>query len=520
MSNPPHEAPALTAHEEHPGWRAFLNTRMLICVFLGFTSGLPLFTLVYLVQAWLRSEGVNLKEIGLFALIQFPYTWKFIWAPLMDRYVPRFPGWRPGRRRGWMLVTQILVAGAIGTLGFVSPKDSIWTVAALTALVAFFGASQDIVIDAYRRELLSDTQQGLGNAVHVNAYKIAALVPGSLALILSDHLPWTTVFIVTAAFMLPGMVMTLVVREPEVHGTPPKNLREAIVQPFKEFIQRDGWRGALFVLGFIFLYKLGDTMATTLSTSFFLDIGFSRTQIGVIAKTTAFGASLAGGIVGGIWLMKIGIGRGLWIFGVLQMVSTLGFAWLAHLGPASPGLVAIYDIAVWAEPRHDEAARAGGHRLGRAARAALSRAGARLRLRNLRHRPDDGGVHRLYRQHHRSALYGHAVRALHEPRFGAAHAGFGGERLRGRADRLVRLLHRLHRAGVARHVASAAHRAVEDAVVKALLSKGALRSTTVPASCAQGQPRGAACCMGARLGEPDVGHAIEHLRGSRAGSRY
>ena len=109
MSNPPHEAPALTAHEEHPGWRAFLNTRMLICVFLGFTSGLPLFTLVYLVQAWLRSEGVNLKEIGLFALIQFPYTWKFVWAPLMDRYVPRLPGWRPGRRRGWMLVTQILV---------------------------------------------------------------------------------------------------------------------------------------------------------------------------------------------------------------------------------------------------------------------------------------------------------------------------------------------------------------------------------------------------------------------------
>jgi PAT family beta-lactamase induction signal transducer AmpG len=147
--------------------------------------------------------------------------------------------------------------------------------------------------------------------------------------------------------MLPGMAMTLVVSEPKVHGTPPKNLREAIVQPFKEFIQRDGWRGALFVLAFIFLYKLGDTMATTLSTSFFLDIGFSRTQIGVIAKTTAFGASLAGGIVGGIWLMKIGIGRGLWIFGILQMVSTLGFAWLAHLGPASPGLAAIYDIAVW-----------------------------------------------------------------------------------------------------------------------------------------------------------------------------
>ncbi|TAL93657.1 MAG: MFS transporter [Paraburkholderia sp.] len=346
MSNPPHEAPALSAHEDHAGWRAYFNRHMLICVFLGFTSGLPLFTLVYLVQAWLRSEGVNLKEIGLFALIQFPYTWKFIWAPLMDRYLPRLPGWRPGRRRGWMLVTQILVAGAIATLGFVSPRDAIWTVAALTALVAFFGASQDIAIDAYRRELLTDTQQGLGNAVHVNAYKIAALVPGSLALILSDHLPWSTVFIVTAVFMLPGMVMTLLVSEPEVHGAPPKNLRDAIVLPFREFILRDGWKGALFVLGFIFLYKLGDVMATTLSTSFFLDIGFSRTQIGVIAKTTAFGASLAGGIVGGVWLMKIGIGRGLWIFGLLQMVSTLGFAWLAQLGPASHALAVIYDFAV------------------------------------------------------------------------------------------------------------------------------------------------------------------------------
>ncbi|WP_031356979.1 AmpG family muropeptide MFS transporter [Caballeronia sordidicola] len=348
MSNSPHEAPALSAHEDHPGWRAFLNKRMLICVFIGFTSGLPLFTLVYLVQAWLRTEGVNLKEIGLFALIQFPYTWKFIWAPLMDRYVPRLPGWRPGRRRGWMLVTQLLVAVAIGALGFTSPKDQIWTVAALTALVAFFGASQDIAIDAYRRELLADTEQGLGNAVFVNAYKIAALIPGSLGLILADHLPWTTVFIVTAAFMLPGMVLTLVVKEPEIHGTPPKNLRDAIIQPFREFIARDGWRTALLILGFIFLYKLGDTMATTLSTSFFLDIGFNKTQIGVIAKTVAFWASLAGGIVGGVWLVKIGISRGLWIFGVLQIVSTLGFAWLAKIGPSPLALAALYGFETFA----------------------------------------------------------------------------------------------------------------------------------------------------------------------------
>ncbi|MFD1558735.1 AmpG family muropeptide MFS transporter [Paraburkholderia silviterrae] len=354
MQNPPQEASSQTpqtsqtshnldAHEEHPGWRAYLNTHMLICVFLGFTSGLPLFTLVSLVQAWLRSEGINLKEIGLFALIQIPYAWKFVWAPLMDRYVPHLARWRPGRRRGWMLVTQILVAGAIATLGFVSPKESIWTVAALTALVAFFGASQDICIDAYRRELLKDTEQGLGNAVHVNAYKIAGLVPGSLALILSDHLPWSTVFVVTAAFMIPGIILSLVVSEPEVHGAPPKNLGQAIVQPFAEFVKRDGLAAALFVLAFIFLYKLGDTMATTLSTSFFLDIGYSRTEIGVIAKMTSLCASLAGGIIGGVALVKIGIGRGLWIFGFLQMVSTLGFAWLAQLGPASPSLALIYD---------------------------------------------------------------------------------------------------------------------------------------------------------------------------------
>ncbi|WP_158934035.1 AmpG family muropeptide MFS transporter [Burkholderia sp. S171] len=348
MSNSPHEAPALSAHEDHPGWRAFLNKRMLICVFIGFTSGLPLFTLVYLVQAWLRTEGVNLKEIGLFALIQFPYTWKFIWAPLMDRYVPRLPGWHPGRRRGWMLVTQLLVAVAIGALGFTSPKDQIWTVAALTALVAFFGASQDIAIDAYRRELLADTEQGLGNAVFVNAYKIAALVPGSLGLILSDFFPWSAVFLVTAAFMLPGMVLTLVVKEPEVYGTPPKNLRDAIVQPFREFIARDGWRTALLILGFIFLYKLGDTMATTLSTSFFLDIGFNKTQIGVIAKTVALWASLAGGIIGGVCLVKIGISRGLWIFGVLQIVSTLGFAWLAKIGPSPVALAALYGFETFA----------------------------------------------------------------------------------------------------------------------------------------------------------------------------
>ncbi len=158
-----------------------------------------------LLQAWLTIAHVNVKEISLFALIGLPYAWKFVWSPLMDRYIPRFPGWRPGRRRGWMFVTQLLVTLAIASFGFFSPAENIWAIAAVAALVAFFSASQDIVTDAYRRELLADTEQGLGNAVHVNAYKVAGLVPGSLSLILATVLPWKTVFIVAALFMLPGI---------------------------------------------------------------------------------------------------------------------------------------------------------------------------------------------------------------------------------------------------------------------------------------------------------------------------
>lgn len=323
------------------GWRVYFNRRMLICVFLGFTSGLPLFVLISLVQAWLRSEGVDLKAIGLFALIQFPYTWKFLWAPLMDRFVPGLPGWRPGRRRGWMLLMQLAVTATIVALGFTSPRHDLMAVAALAAALALFSASLDIVLDAYRRELLDDREQGLGTAIHVNAYKVSGLIPGSLALILADHLPWSTVFMVTAAFMLPGIVMTLVVDEPATRAAPPKTLREAIVLPFTEFVSRDGIKGALLVLAFIFLYKLGDSMATSLATSFYLDIGFTKTQIGVIAKTSGLWASVVGGLVGGVWLMRIGISRGLWVFGFAQMLATFGFAWLAHVGPVPLGLAMV-----------------------------------------------------------------------------------------------------------------------------------------------------------------------------------
>ena len=309
-------------------WHSYLNRRMLICVFLGFSSGLPLFILLSLVQAWLAKSGLNVKALGLFALVMFPYTWKFLWSPLMDRY----SFGKLGRRRGWMALTQGLLFIGIGAMGMLDPLTQVPLIAVAASVIAFLSASQDIVIDAYRREILPDNEQGLGGAIHVNAYKVAGMVPGALSLILADLMAWQPVFWITAAFMLPGLVCTLLIAEPRVYGTPPKNMREAVVLPFKEFIARGGWGNALAILGFIFLYKLGDSMATALATKFYIDLGFSMTQIGVVAKTTGFWASLAGGLVGGIWMVRLGINRALWIFGVIQAVAILGFAWLAYAG--------------------------------------------------------------------------------------------------------------------------------------------------------------------------------------------
>ncbi len=311
---------------------ALFNRRMALCVVLGFTSGLPLFILLNLVQAWLKTEGVSIRDIGLFALIQFPYTWKFVWAPLLDRYAA--PGLASmGRRRGWMLVTAVLVLACVAALGTRSPTADRVDVVVLCVALAFASASLDIVIDAFRRELLPDAELGMGNAIHVNAYKLAGLVPGSLALVLADHLPWNAVFAITAAFMLPGIVMALVAREPALAAAPPRTLRDAVVLPFNEFLSRHGWKHALLVVAFIFLYKLGDSMATALSTAFYLDLGFTKTDIGLIAKNVGLWSSVVGGLVGGAWLVKLGIDRGLWVFGVLQLVAIFGFAWLAKAGP-------------------------------------------------------------------------------------------------------------------------------------------------------------------------------------------
>ena len=320
-----------------PSFReAIFNRRTLICIFTGFASGLPLYILIQLVPGWLRTEGVGLAEIGFFTLVGMPYTWKFLWSPIMDRYTLPFLG----RRRGWMLTTQVALIASIATMGLFDPKLSIWTVAYLAAAVAFFSASQDIVLDAYRRELLPDHELGLGNSIHVQAYRLSGLVPGALALILADHLPWHTVFYIVAGFMLVGVAMPLSIDEPNRDPGAPKTIREAIVEPFREFVAREGFAPALLVLAFLFFYKLGDNMATALQTPFFIDVGFTLTQIGSIAKSASLTAAIVGGLVGGLIMVKVSINRALWLFGVVQIASILGFALLSEIG-ANPWMLAL-----------------------------------------------------------------------------------------------------------------------------------------------------------------------------------
>ena len=253
---------------------------------------------------------------------------------MLERYKLAFFG----RRRGLALVTQLGLRVSIGALGQFDPSASLQAIVVTVFIVSLFGASQDIVIDAYRRELLADDELGTGTSLFINAYRLSSLVPGSLALILSDVLPWPVVYWVTAAFMGVGIITTIIIREVSDDALAPATLTEAVVDPFKEFFSRGGIKAGLAILGFMFLYKLGDNMATALATPFYLDMGFSRTEIGSIAKIAALWASIAGGILGGIVMLKLSINRALWVFGFVQMVTILGYVWLSTVGHHPLGL--------------------------------------------------------------------------------------------------------------------------------------------------------------------------------------
>jgi PAT family beta-lactamase induction signal transducer AmpG len=314
-------------------WSQFLlNQRMLIILILGFSSGLPLALVGSTLQAWMTSEHVDLSIIGLFSLVALPYTLKFIWSPLLDRYTLPFLG----RRRGWLALTQVGLVVSLIAISFFNPIQDLSTIASLAVIIAFLSASQDTVIDAYRTEILTAEEYGYGSALSITGYRLAMLFSGAFALVLSDQIPWKSVYWVMAGVMSLGLIATLLAKEPVSAGQAPQSLREAVIEPFKEFLSR---KGSFEVLSFITVYKLDVVMTLALMTPFILGLGFSRTDIGAVTKGFGLVATLAGTFTGGLWMAKLGIHRSLWIFGILQAISGLTFYALSLLGHHYPMMV-------------------------------------------------------------------------------------------------------------------------------------------------------------------------------------
>ena len=307
---------------------------MLVAFVMGFACGLPLLLTMSVLQAWMKERGVDLTVIGMMSLVGLPYTLKFLWAPIMDRYtLPLL-----GRRRGWLLMAQIALTVSIAGLGQSDPAQHPWTVAFAAFLVTFFSASQDIVVDAYRREDLSDEELGLGSSLYINGYRVGMLLASGGGLIMADYMTFSMVYLALAACMLPGIATTLLAPEPETPAGKPVNMREAVIDPLVEYFSRSG---ALWILAFILLYKVGDTMASAITTPFYLDIGFSKSEIGAVVKLFGFWATIAGGLAGGIMMIRLGINRSLWVFGFLQAASTACFALLARVGYSIPLLSSV-----------------------------------------------------------------------------------------------------------------------------------------------------------------------------------
>ena len=316
--------------------RRIFSYRMLACLITGFSSGMPLYVLITLAPAYLRVYAIDIRFIGLLSLVMFPYTFKFLWAPFVDRYDLL----RAGRRRSWMLVTQLLLIITIAMLGLQDPGENLTYISVVMFLIALVSATQDVTIDAYRRELLDDCELGLGNALFVNAYRAASLVPGSLSLILADFIAFRYVFIATALVLSGPLLFCLFIRERPVSNAP-RTLREAVTLPFVEFLRRKGVSGALLCLLFVFLYKLGDSMATALATPFYIDLGYELHEIGIVAKNIGLASTIIGALLGGILMLRLGINRALWLFGLGQLLTILGFYYLALQQGQSPGVLAL-----------------------------------------------------------------------------------------------------------------------------------------------------------------------------------
>jgi len=333
----------------------YFQRKIFITLSMGFVSGVPLLLTITLLQAWLTDEGISKSTIGLFALVGLPYSLKFLWAPIFDAITVS----KLGRRRGWLLFTQTLLILSIIALGMTNPAMDPYNVALLAVLVTFASASQDIVIDAYRRESLTDEEQTLGASAYVLGYRIGALAAGAGGLILADYMSYQMVYTIMSLIMLYGVLITLIADEPKSNYIP-SNFQDTVTRPFIEFFNRYasinnispdrlkflGERAKInrrnvlenflvtpiLILLFILLYKIGDTMAHSLSTNFYLDTGFSKSEIGTVVKFFGLFATLVGAFAGGLIAYKIGLYNSLMIFGVFQAIATLGFSVLALFG--------------------------------------------------------------------------------------------------------------------------------------------------------------------------------------------
>lgn len=315
---------------------------MAALLFLGFSSGLPFYlTSKTPIQAWLTREGVSLTAIGAFSLVALPYSLKFFWSPLLDRYVPPFLG----RRRGWLVLTQGALLLALATMALQKPEQGLQYLAISATIVAFLSASQDISVDAYRTDVLEEPERGAGASIFLLGYRIAVLITSSLTLYLAGFMPWQAVYLLMSLLMLVGLVSSIFAPEPILRDRPPASLYDAVTLPFIEFFQRNGSWQAVFILLFIVIYKLGDSLLKNVATPFLLAKGLNFTEP-ELAFPNALGifAVIVGTLAGGALMTKIGINRSLWIFAIVQAVGNLAYFALAVVGKNYPLMVAAINI--------------------------------------------------------------------------------------------------------------------------------------------------------------------------------
>ena len=308
-----------------PYLEVYLKPRMLLMAVLGFSSGLPIALTGSTLQVWMAKTGIDLRTIGIFSLIGVPYTLKFLWSPLMDRFVPPWLG----RRRGWIILVQFVLFIAISAMGFSSPAHALAAIAALAFFVAFTSASQDIVIDAYRTDLLREEERGAGTAASIVGWRIGVLVSGALALILSDRIGFQSTYLLMAGFMVVGIVGAAFAPEPDTRVAAPKSMAEAVWGPLTDFFSRPS---AWMMLLAIILYKLGDAYAGSMTSVFLIKLGFSASDVGKINKGLGLVSLLTGAAIGGSLMVRLGLFRSLLFFGALQLVSNLSFTALAWIG--------------------------------------------------------------------------------------------------------------------------------------------------------------------------------------------